>query len=296
MRTNIQKKQIAESELVLNSDKSIYHLHLKKEDVADTLIFVGDQERVSMVSKHFDSIEVKIGNREFHTHTGYIGKKRLTVLSTGIGTDNIDIVINELDALCNINFETKTISPNPKSLNIIRIGTSGTFQKEIGIDSFLVSEMAVGLDALMHFYEKIPAKKPRLEKAISGHIETNLNTTPYFSYSDDDLLKLLGKDFYKGITVTCPGFYAPQGRVLRGTPKTKNLLTKLAEFKYEDRILTNFEMETAGIYGLSNLFNHKAVSFNAILANRATGRFSKNPQQVIENLITSVLESISTNL
>ncbi len=283
---------IPESELILNKDGSVYHLKLLPEEIGETIILVGDQKRVAKVSKHLDSIESKKSNREFVTHTGWLGKKKISVISTGIGTDNIDIVLNELDALVNVDLSERTINKKLKKLNFIRIGTSGTFQEDVEVDSFLVSEMAVGFDALLHFYENPFPEREKLKKSIVHYCQKEMGITPYLSYSDEFLTENVGKDFPKGVTVTCPGFYAPQGRQLRAVPKIQNLLNKLSQFELEGKRFTNFEMETAGIYGMSNVLGHRAISFNAILANRSNGKFSNNPNRTIKHLIEKVFERL----
>ena len=286
--------RIPDSELILNADGSIYHLHLKPEEIADTIITVGDQDRVHEVSKHFDSIEFKLNKREFVTHTGYLNKKRISVISTGIGTDNIDIVFNELDALVNIDFETKTIHPTHKTLSFYRIGTSGSLQEDIPIDSLLVSLAGIGLDNLMHFYADHP------EHSIDHSLRQILATEgythvfPYFAEASSELLQQFDlQDFEKGITATCPGFYAPQGRKVNFNLKGTPIPTILNNFKWEGKRVTNFEMETAAMYGLSNILGHRAISLNAILANRITNQFSSNPAKIIEKLILKTLDIIT---
>ena len=285
---------IADSELILNPDNSIYHLNILPEDVADNIITVGDPDRVSAVSNLFDTIELKKGKREFVTHTGYFNKKRITVISTGIGTDNIDIVLNELDALVNIDFKTREIKPNKKSLNIIRIGTSGAIQEHIPINSFLISKKAIGLDGLMHFYELNNKEESSFTNALKSHLNWPLAISPY-TYSCSNTLANLFKDdtVYEGITVTNAGFYAPQGRQLRKKPVLLDFHEKLRNFSFQQQQITNLEMETAGIYGLAKLLGHKAVSMNAILANRHNGTFSKTPQKTVDNLIAYCLESLT---
>ncbi|MEZ5026769.1 MAG: nucleoside phosphorylase [Chitinophagales bacterium] len=286
----------AESELILNSDGSIYHLNLKKEDVATTIITVGDPERVQHVSKHFDNIELKKTKREFEIHTGNIGSKRITVLSTGMGTDNIDIVFNELDALFNIDFSTRTICDNLTSLDIIRIGTSGAIQPDIPIDSFLATETAIGLDGLMGFYStKNNAQHQTYLQTIQPIVE-NLGVKPSVSIASEKLLTQLAADMPKGITLTNAGFYAPQGRSLRLTPTHKNYIDECAALVFDDgKRITNMEMETSGIYGLSNLLGHHAISLNAILANRANGTFSADANKTVNRLIELTLERIVAN-
>lgn len=288
-------KHFPPSELIINPDGSIYHLNLRPEQIAKTIITVGDPDRVHEVSKYFDSIELKVQKREFVTHTGELGGKRISVISTGIGTDNIDIVLNELDALANIDFEKRIEKENPVSLNLIRIGTSGALQKDIPVDTFLVSAYGIGLDGLLHYYDfKNNADEHMTFLNFMEMVgkETNFPIRPYIASAGNDLLKSLASDFNKGITLTCPGFYAPQGRILRGNISVNNLLQNLAKFSYQDLRCTNFEMETAGIYGLANLFGHQAISFNAILANRVTNEFSSQPKAIVAQLIELVLSRI----
>lgn len=285
---------IPSSELILNPDGSIYHLNLRPEHIANTIITVGDPDRVSVVTSFFDSIEFTIQKREFHTQTGTYKGRRITVISTGIGTDNIDIVLNELDALVNIDFNTRLIKTELTPLTIIRIGTSGAIQKHIPINSFLISELAVGFDSLLHFYDSKQIQHISISEAIQA--QTNWyehKSTPYVVSADHSLLNKFHSDkTIKGFTATNVGFYGPQGRVLRLSVQDKNLNDKLAAFKFEDKIITNLEMETAGIYGLSKLLGHKAISMNAILANRITGEFSKKPNEVVNHLIEYTLNKL----
>ena len=282
--------KISEADLILNSDGSIYHLNLLPEDIADNIITVGDPDRVEEVSKHFDEIELKKGKREFVTHTGRLGKTRITVISTGIGTDNIDIVLNELDALANINFQTRLVNEELKSLNIIRIGTSGSIREDIPVGSILVSTHGLGLDALMDYYEPNNAiEDVYLQQKITKHLgETNLR--PYLTAGSKNLLSQFGHDLLQGITVTAPGFYAPQGRKVRANLRIDGLIDKLSSFEHQNKKLTNLEMETAGIYALANVFGHQALSINAILAQRKKLEFAKNPQEIIEKMILLILE------
>lgn len=286
------------SELILNPDGSVYHLHLQPEQIASTIITVGDPDRVEAVSKYFDRIDTKVQKREFVTHTGELNGKRLSVISTGIGTDNIDIVLNELDALVNIDLTYKTIKETPTILDFIRIGTSGSMQKEVEVDSFLVSEIAMGLDGLLHFYKKNQSSNflRELEQAFKEYGRMNdltLPIAPYFAKGDAALIQQIGKGMQRGITITCPGFYGPQCREIRIKSEIKNMLDTIEAFEFQDRRCTNFEMETAGIYGLAGLLGHRAISCNAILANRQTGRFSTQPQQTTERLIQLVLERLT---
>ncbi len=282
--------QILNTDLILNQDGSIYHLNLLPEDIADTVITVGDPERVSEVSQYFDRIELKKGKREFITHTGYLGSKRLTVLSTGIGTDNIDIVLNELDALVNIDFKTRKLNNKLKSLDIIRIGTSGAIQEDIPMDSILVSEYGLGLDSLMQYYvHEVSSDERLLQDALRPHFHSLEGILPYISSADHGLLKTIGKDLIKGITLTAPGFYSPQGREVRAKASFSGLLKLFRLFSFEGQRITNLEMETAGIYALSKALGHKAISINAILANRVNYKFSLNPEKTIDGAIQLVL-------
>ncbi len=284
--------QISEADLVINPDGTIYHLNLLPEDIADTVITVGDPDRVSEVTKHFDSIELKKGKREFKTQTGYIGKKRITVLSTGIGTDNIDIVFNELDALVNIDFKTREVKKELKSLAIIRVGTSGSIQESIDVGTVLASSYGLGLDALMNYYESdLSNEETLIREKLIAHLP-NLNSKPYFTAGSSKLLNQIAFDMPQGITATAPGFYAPQGRQVRAKLKVADLIEKLNSFKYEDLRITNLEMETAGIYALANVLGHYAISINAILASRLKNKFSNNPEVIVEKMIKRVLERL----
>ena len=286
--------RIPESELIINQDGSIYHLNVLPEDIATTVIFVGDPARVPKVSKYFDSIEIKKTKREFVIHTGILNKKRITVLSTGMGTDNIDIVMNELDALFNVDFVNRTIKQNLTSLDIIRIGTSGAAQPDIEIDSFLASKMAIGLDGLMGFYQ---TEKSIQDEKILTKIQTstgNLGITACLTHAATSLLDSLAYDMKKGITLTNTGFYGPQGRSIRLAPKNVHFIDELVKLELpQNQKITNLEMETSGIYGLSTLLGHRAISLNAILANRAKGTFTKNANVVIDQLIQQTLERIA---
>ena len=285
---------IKESELILNPDGSVYHLNLLPENIANTIITVGDPDRVDGVTQYFDKVTFKTRKREFHTQTGTYKGKPMTVISTGIGTDNIDIVFNELDALVNIDLEKREIKENLTSLDIVRIGTSGSIQENIPIDAFLVSEYAVGFDSLLHFYNSEAVQYKDISNALMQH--TNWfqdKSTPYVVKSDNELLKKLSSNqTHKGFTATNVGFYGPQGRILRLSIQDNDLNDKLANFNFKGRAITNLEMETAGIYGLASLLGHKALSMNAIIANRATGEFSKDPKAVVDNLIKYTLDKL----
>jgi uridine phosphorylase len=288
-------QQLAPSELILNNER-VYHLGLHPFELADLIITVGDPNRVKMVSKYFDTVDIQISNREFETHTGYIGKKRITVISTGIGTDNIDIVLNELDALVNIDLKNRIYRPDKKPLTIVRIGTSGSIHPSVHVDDFLISDYALGLDGLLHFYDyNYSSEEQRLQKDFYAYLNQSkiaLPVQPYIVSGNHDLIKDFNHDtFKKGIVLTAPGFYAPQGRNLRGVTKfAKQTIQHLTQFTFQELYLTNIEMETAGIYGLANHLGHRAISFNAILANRWEGTFSSNPTQTVEQLIQKVLD------
>jgi len=285
---------IAASELILNPDGSVYHLNLRPEHLATTIITVGDPDRVDSVTEHFDTVEFQTRKREFHTQTGTYKGKRITVISTGIGTDNIDIVFNELDALVNIDLEKRIIKETLTSLEIVRIGTSGSIQKNIPLDSFLISEYAAGFDSLLHFYDNDAIQDLAISEALVEHTNWSpLKSKPYIVKCNADLYQKMSSDqTVKGFTATNVGFYGPQGRVLRLRLQDDGLNDKLASFNYQDRPITNLEMETAGIYALSSLLGHKAVSMNAIIANRATGEFSKDPSGLVNDLITYTLDKL----
>jgi uridine phosphorylase len=282
---------IPESELIINPDGSIYHLGLRPGEVSDLILTVGDPDRVSVVSRHFDSVEITRRRREFVTHTGYVGKQRVTVISSGIGTDNVEIVMTELDALFNIDFTTRTPVLNPTSLRFIRLGTSGSLRRELPVDSLVASRSAIGLDTLMQFYN-LPQSDEQCAVARALGEALNLGFTPYLADASPELVGSFSVDFLSSNTLTCPGFYAPQGRTLRLTPRTDFYLEKLIQFDTNGYSVGNFEMETAGYYVLSNLLNHKFLSLNAIMANRVTGEFSRQGEKTIDRLITMVLERL----
>jgi uridine phosphorylase len=286
---------MSETELILNPDGSVYHLHLKPEHMAPLVIFVGDPERVGEVSKHFDSIEHRAANREFVTHVGTLRGQRLMVISTGIGTDNVDIVMNELDILMNIDLETRQVKPTITPLSIVRLGTSGSLQAEIAVDSLVVSTMAVGFDSLMTFYDAPPTgEELTLADNLTLYLEhknDDLLMIPSVFSADKELLQLFDtEDFVKGVTVTAAGFYAPQGRVLRGRATEPRLIQILNTFRQKTLMLTNMEMETSGIYGLARIFGYRALSISAILANRIDGTFSQQGAATVEKMITTALK------
>ncbi len=273
--------KMKESELILNADGSIYHLSLLPTDIGHTIILVGDPDRVTLVSNHFDQIEIKKAKREFVTHTGRIGFKRISVISTGIGTDNIDIVLNELDAITNIDLKNKTLLPDQTSLNIIRIGTSGSIHPEVKCSDTIVSAMAIGMDTLGAYYNADKVRHLLLPEWC------------YITKRNQFDLSSFGSKITEGITLTCPGFYAPQGRSLRVTSEYQIAFEKLHTLTKDGFHITNMEMETAGIYLLASFLGHKAISFNAILAERLTGRFSNDPETVVEQLIENTLDWIT---
>jgi len=286
------KHRIPESELIINADGSIYHLHLLPHQIAETIITVGDPDRVASVSKHFDTIQHKVQHREFVTHTGYLNNKRLSVISTGIGTDNIDIVFNELDALVNIDFETRTVKDSLTQLDIIRVGTSGSVHESIDVDTVLISESAIGMDGLMNFYahENTIQETVYLE-AFASHIKQHFkNGKPYIASAGEHLLQKFESHFMKGTTITANGFYAPQGRQLRLQKEFPNFIEVVNQFRHKHFRITNLEMETAGIYGLGKILGHNCLSVNAILANRIHQQFSSNPTAVVNKMIEDVLE------
>lgn len=290
--------RIAESELIINPRGAIYHLDLRPEELAGTVITVGDPDRVVEVSKYFDAIEVKRQHREFITHTGRVGQKRITVLSSGIGPDNIDIVLNELDALVNIDFDTREIKKELRSLNIIRIGTSGSLQADIPVDQFVASTHGLGIDNLLNFYRHEQTEEERLLlQSFITHTQLHGQMSqPYISGAASSLLKHFVKDFHQGITVTCPGFYGPQGRVLRLGIRNPDLINRLTDFRYGQHRITNFEMETSAIYGLGKLLGHHCLAINAIVANRVRKEFSKDGKAAVENMIQRFIGIFSESL
>lgn len=286
--------QIAPSELIINPDGSVYHLKLKPEHIATNVIVVGDPGRVEMISSKFDKIEYKIQNREFITHTGIYKGKRITVLATGIGTDNIDIVLNELDAAVNIDLEKRTIKEKHTQLNIIRIGTSGALQEDIPVDSFVASTHGLGLDGLLPFYKDL-SKINEEELTFEFISQTKWNNEfnrPYIIKGSEELLNKIAFDFYKGITATANGFYGPQGRKLRLELQRNDLNELLNRFSYKNLRITNFEMETSALYGLGKLLGHNTCTVCAIVANRMAQQYSKDYKTAIDKLITIVLERL----
>jgi uridine phosphorylase len=286
--------RIAESELIINERGAIYHLDLLPEELSTNVIVVGDPGRVKLVSKYFDTIEVKAHHREFITHTGFIGKKRISVISTGIGTDNIDIALNEIDALVNIDFERREIKPKLTSLNVIRIGTSGSLQADVPVDGHVAGTHGLGIDNLLNFYrlEQNEEEKQLLHSFVTHTQLQGQVSYPYIAGAGASLIKHFVKDFYHGITVTCPGFYGPQGRILRLGIRNPNLISSLTHFRFGQYRIANFEMETSAIYSLGKLLGHHCLSLNVIVANRITKEFSKDSGAAVDNLIKKVLNII----
>lgn len=288
--------KIKESELIINPDGSIYHLHLLPEDIADNIILVGDPGRVEVVAGFFEKIELKKQNREFYTITGTFNNKRISVISTGIGTDNIDIVVNELDALANIDLKIREKKKKHKSLNLVRIGTSGSLQENIPVDSFLMSVKSIGFDGLLNFYkDRNQIADLAFEKAFKKYVNWNkLLTSPYIVSASDNLIqKFDGDNIKKGITISAPGFYGPQGRVLRLPIVDNDLNDKIEAFDFNGQKITNYEMESSAIYGLSKLLGHHAITICVIIANRPSKTFSKDYKPIVKELIKTVLDRLS---
>jgi uridine phosphorylase len=286
--------KLRNSELILNPDGSIYHLHLRPEQVAPLIFLVGDQDRVPKVSRYFDAVEFKVRKREFVTHTGRIGNTRVSVMSTGIGTDNIDIVLNEVDALFNIDLETRQVRPKHTAVRFIRLGTAGSLHPEVPVDSIVVSSAGLGLDGLLHFYNAAGLTAHPAIEALRAHVGPawDFPVRPYFSEADPALIRQLGGLGPNGITASNAGFYGPQGRQLRAPVALPQYLDLLQGFHYNGMPLINLEMETSAIYGLSSLLGHQALSLSAILANRPTGAFSKDPARAVKRLIEAALGKI----
>src|SRR5690349_5632810 len=278
-------QRIAESELIINSRGAIYHLDLRPEELAQTILTVGDPDRVSQVSRYFDSIETKCQHREFVTHTGRVGNKRISVVSTGIGPDNIDIVLNELDALVNIDFDSRTIKDQLTHLTIIRVGTSGSLQADIPVDSFVASTHGLGIDNLLNFYrhDNNEEEKQIIQQFVAHTQITSNFSPPYITGAGASVIKHFVDGFHHGITVTCPGFYGPQGRVLRLGLTNPDLVDRLTQFSFGQHKITNFEMETSAIYGLGKLLGHNCLSLSAIVANRVKKEFSRDGGLAVEN-------------
>ena len=286
---------IPDSELILNEDGSVFHLHLHPEDVADNVILVGAPERVDLVSSFFSKIEVEVQNREFRTRTGIFNGKRITVTSTGIGTDNIDITVNELDAAVNIDLKTRTIKEKKRQLNLIRIGTSGALQADIEVGQPVISEMAAGFDGMLNYYrDRNTISDLKIEAAFKKHMNWNpLLTSPYFVKASDCLLNKIGFDMRKGITISAPGFYGPQGRVLRLPLQDADINSKITAFEYEGHKITNYEMECSAIYGLGALLGHNTITVCSIIANRLNKNASSSYNGSMSDLIETVLQRLT---
>lgn len=289
--------RIEESELIINADGSVFHLHLKPGQVANTVILVGDPDRVELVASFFDSVELTVKNREFICTTGSLNGMRLTVVSTGIGTDNIDIVVNELDALVNVDFQTRLPKVEHTSLNLIRIGTSGSLQEDLDVDSWLLSEKSIGFDGLLNFYDnRNRVSDNDFEAAFTKALHWNPQlTAPYVVDADAGLMaRLEGHELIrKGVTISAPGFYGPQGRVIRLPLADADINEKISAFRYDNYRVTNYEMECSAIYGLSKLLGHKAATVCAIIANRKAGKYSKDYKPVVKSLVQHVLTSLT---
>jgi uridine phosphorylase len=287
-------KQIADSELIINADGSIFHLHLKPEQIAGNIILVGDPDRVSMISGYFEKVEYKVQNREFITHTGMYNGKRISVIATGIGTDNIDIVVNELDALANIDLKSRTIKKDKKKLNLIRIGTCGGLQEDLPTGSFIMSEMSIGFDGMLNFYEgRDKVSDLDMEKEFVKYMSWNSKlATPYFVHSSEELLERLGNNMKKGLTISAPGFYGPQGRELRLNIQDRIINDKIRAFRYGNKRITNYEMESSALAGLSALLGHNAVTVCVIIANRYAKEFDTDYKFAMVNLVRIILDRI----
>lgn len=284
------------SELILNPDGSIYHCNISSEELADLIIFVGDPDRVPKVSKYFDQIEIQKQKREIVTHTGNLNGKRITAISTGMGTDNIDIVLSELDALANLDLKTGEPLKKHRRLQIVRLGTSGALHKDIPVDSYVISSHGLGFDGLLHFYKNSEKyRELEMEKAFMEFSDWDPDKAkPYIVEGALNLReKLKREDIHLGITATANGFYGPQGRILRLAPKPDDIQGFLSKFRYKNWRITNFEMETSGIYGLARMLGHEALSLNCIIANREAEAFSKNPYQSVDQMIQYALEKLT---
>lgn len=286
--------RIAESELIINEDGSIFHLHLKPEQIADDILLVGDPGRVDMIAKHFDKIEHHVQNREFITKTGYYKGKRITALATGIGTDNIDIVVNELDALANVDLSSRVEKQEKRSLNLIRIGTCGGLQEDLEIGSFLLSEISIGFDGVLNWYaDSKRIMDLEMENAFLKHMNWNPRlTTPYFVKSSQKLMDIIGKDIRKGITVSSPGFYGPQGREIRLQIQDRQINDKIRAFRYGDKKITNYEMESSALCGLANMLGHNATTVCVVIANRYAKKMLTGYKDAMEVLVKTILDRL----
>jgi len=289
-------EKIKSSALIINPDGSVFHLHLRPEHLADTVILVGDPGRVELVASFFDEVECTISNREFVTTTGIYKGKRFSALSTGIGTDNIDIVVNELDALVNIDLETRTPKAEHKSLNLIRIGTSGALQGNIPVDSFLLSNKSIGFDGMLNFYaDRDDVSDLDFEKSFKEFVNWDAKlASPYVVPASEKLIDQLdGDDMIQGVTISAIGFYGPQGRVLRLQTLDPDLNDKIEKFDFKGEKITNYEMESSAIFGLSKMLGHNAAAVCAIIANRITKDASRDYKPTVKRLINTVLDRLS---
>lgn len=289
-------QRIEASELIINPDGSVFHLHLKPGEIADTVILVGDPGRVDVIARLFDKVELTRQNREFYSKTGFVNGKRLSVVATGIGTDNIDIVLNELDALVNVDFELRQVKAQHQALRLVRIGTSGSLQKDIPVDSWLLSKKAIGFDGLLNFYgNSSRVMDLDFETAFVSHLNWSPRLAkPYVVSASDELVKTLMCDqMTAGVTISAPGFYGPQGRVIRLPLNDADINTKITAFEYQGQRVTNYEMECSAIYGLAALMGHQAVTVCAIIANRLAGTYSKDYHPVVEKLAATVIEKLT---
>lgn len=289
--------RIPESELILDKRGAIYHLGVRPEEIAPTILLVGDPDRVKVVSRYFDTVEFAWQHREFITHTGFIGGQRVSVVSTGIGPDNIDIAINEIDALANIDFGSRTIKASLSSYNLIRLGTSGSLQANIPVDSLVAGTHGLGFDNLMHFYEREnTAAELELLEAFKTHTGLSKgNVLPYLYQGSHKLLALFEQGFTQGITIGCPGFFGPQGRILRLPLAYPGLVDKLTHFRYHHHYISNFEMESSAIYGLGHLLGHHCISLNVVVANRVAKEFSSDGAKAVEKLVEHSLNIIASD-
>jgi uridine phosphorylase len=288
--------RIPESELILDKRGAIYHLGVRPDEIAPTVLLVGDPDRVKVVSRHFDTIEFEWQHREFITHTGFIAGQRVSVISTGIGPDNIDIAINEIDALANIDFSSRTIKASLSSYNLIRLGTSGSLQADIPVDTLVAGTHGLGFDNVMHFYDREnSAAELELLEAFKTHTGLSTgNVLPYLYEGSQKLLGVFSKGYTHGITIGCPGFFGPQGRVLRLPLAYPGLVDKLTHFRHGQHFISNFEMESSAIYGLGHLLGHQCVSLNVIVANRVAKEFSADGAKAVEQLVEHSLNIISS--
>ena len=291
----ITMKMFKDSELIINPDGSIYHLKTRPEQIADTVIVVGDQGRVPMISRYFDKIEHKVQNREFLTHTGYFGKKHITVLSTGIGTDNIDIVLNELDAAVNIDLNSRTLKDKHTTLDIVRLGTTGALQPDIPVDTLIASSHGLGFDGLMHFYQyDLSLSDQAIADAFAKHVNWDKKLPyPYVFAASKELLDKLGGGLKKGITSTANGFYGPQGRELRLPLAFPEMNQRIEDFEFQGQKITNFEMETSALFGLGRLLNHNTLTICTVIANRSRKEYSTSVSEAVDMMIRQVLEKLS---